>query len=80
MGNGIGKPIGDVDFFVNGGYNQPGCITNTCCHNWSYEIFTASLNVPFSGSKCISMTQVLLNTCQGRSFILGGADMTKGEK
>lgn len=80
FGNGIGTAIGHSDFFVNGGFNQPGCLTNSCCHRRSWEIFEASLHPQFVhlGFRCDSMIQVNLNTCRGLTLHMGDATINKG--
>lgn len=80
FGTGIGQAIGHADFFVNGGFSQPGCLTNTCCHKRAWELFAASLNSQYKylGFQCDSMIQVNFNTCRGRTLHMGDADINKG--
>ncbi|KAI5651298.1 lipase domain-containing protein [Phthorimaea operculella] len=42
-GLGIGSDLGNVDFYVNGGNSQPGCLTSICDHNRAWEVFAASI-------------------------------------
>lgn len=42
-GAGIGIPIGNADFFANGGTSQPGCLTNTCSHMRAVEYYMESI-------------------------------------
>lgn len=74
LGNGLGTAIGDVDFFMNGGSNQPGCLTHSCSHNRAYEVFAASLirQNPILGYPCSSNLQLSLNRCSGRTIEVGG--------
>ena len=39
IGAGIGAAICDSDFFPNGGESQPGCLTNTCSHGRSVDLY-----------------------------------------
>ncbi|KAF9412368.1 hypothetical protein HW555_009113 [Spodoptera exigua] len=76
---GIGDPIGNVNFYVNGGNNQPGCILHSCCHDRSFELFAASMSNPnLRGYRCSSMTQMNLNLCRGDGLELGGTEISKG--
>lgn len=78
LGYGIGREIGHVDFFINRGANQPICLTNLCNHNRAWEVFSASLKYDhFIGNRCITFEEVGLNTCEGFSFRLGGAEVLK---
>lgn len=42
-GLGIGEPIGDADFWPNGGGSQVGCLTNTCSHLRAVELYVESI-------------------------------------
>ncbi|KAJ2949528.1 hypothetical protein O0L34_g15449 [Tuta absoluta] len=77
-GLGIGKPIGDADFFPNGGVSQPGCLTNICNHNRAWEFFAASVTYDhLVGLRCNSNLQVTLNTCRGPALKMGNSDLNK---
>ncbi|XP_050561712.1 pancreatic triacylglycerol lipase-like isoform X2 [Spodoptera frugiperda] len=78
LANGIGDRMGDVDFYANGGNNQPGCYSHSCCHDRAFELFAASMINPLlSGRGCNSMSQMNLNLCRGSSLRLGGIELSK---
>nr|ACD37365.1 pancreatic lipase 3 [Mamestra configurata] len=78
LANGIGTAIGDVDFYVNGGNNQPGCLSHSCSHNRAFEVFAASIsNNNLVGRACNSFTQVNLNLCRGDKLKLGDTHLSK---
>ncbi|CAG9578919.1 unnamed protein product [Danaus chrysippus] len=76
---GVGDAIGDVDFYVNGGTHQPGCLLNNfCSHNRAWEVFAASLtNAHLIGNQCNTWLQVTLNTCRGFTLQMGRNDLFK---
>lgn len=51
---GMKKAIGKVDFYVNGGKHQPGCLTDRCHHSRSVKLFMESLenNNNFFATRC----------------------------
>ncbi|XP_050426670.1 pancreatic lipase-related protein 3-like [Adelges cooleyi] len=40
---GIEQPCGHLDFYPNGGSQQPNCIFSSCSHSRAYELFTESI-------------------------------------
>ncbi|XP_026733233.1 pancreatic triacylglycerol lipase-like [Trichoplusia ni] len=76
--NGIGVSLGNIDFFANGGSNQPGCFSNSCSHERAYELFAASMiNPKLVGYPCTSTTQLNLNRCNGLPVRLGTNELYK---
>ncbi|KAI5651299.1 lipase domain-containing protein [Phthorimaea operculella] len=77
-GLGLGNPIGDVDFFPNGGISQPGCLTNICNHNRAWELFAASVKYDhLVGFRCNNNLQISLNNCRGPALRMGNAALDK---
>ncbi|XP_076289001.1 pancreatic triacylglycerol lipase-like [Lasioglossum baleicum] len=69
-------PIGDIDFYPNGGSLQPGCMTNTCSHLRAYKYFAESINSTpgFVAVKCNSYANFLEGKCRSNTkAILGGS-------
>ncbi|CAG9790951.1 unnamed protein product [Diatraea saccharalis] len=76
---GIGYSIGDVDFFPNGGNNQPGCFTTSICsHNRAWRVFAATVSYNhLEGRSCSNILQINLNTCRGDRLRMGNGELYK---
>ncbi|XP_049868437.1 lipase member I-like [Pectinophora gossypiella] len=75
-GIGMGTPIGNVDFFPNGGTLQPGCghrtIDNECNHRRAYELFAASIHgVSLIGQRCPQNVEISSGNCRGYDLAMG---------
>ncbi|CAH2076731.1 unnamed protein product, partial [Iphiclides podalirius] len=80
LSNGLGIAIGDVDFFPNGGSNQPGCLlSSTCSHNRAWELFAATLRVDneLVGNGCASARQLKWDRCNGDPLKMGTNEYSK---
>ncbi|XP_045775464.1 pancreatic triacylglycerol lipase-like isoform X1 [Maniola jurtina] len=78
VGLGIGLPVGDVDFFPNGGASQPGCFDHFCNHNRAWQLFAATLTYNhLVGRQCSSMMQVNTNNCRGNELRMGNHILDK---
>ncbi|XP_028155816.1 pancreatic triacylglycerol lipase-like [Ostrinia furnacalis] len=79
---GYDHPLGDLDFYPNGGSFQPGCATDvSCSHTYAYAFYAESLTseltngAKFVGTKCDSYEQAITMSCSGaRDAIFGGTE------
>jgi pancreatic triacylglycerol lipase len=63
-GAGIGAPIGDADFWPNGGTSQPGCLTNTCAHLRAVDYYVESIqNNGFFALGCPARDDISSRRC-----------------
>lgn len=70
---GILEPLGDADFYPNGGMRQPGCgkdIAGVCSHERAHIYFAEALQSKqgFWSSKCESMEKVKDDVCDSSSI------------
>ncbi|XP_058467025.1 phospholipase A1-like isoform X1 [Malaya genurostris] len=75
--SGYPHPIGQVDFYINYGKKQPGCLTESCSHGRSIEIFIESLaeqSKGFWGARCDDYNELKAKTCYNlkQQAFLGG--------
>ncbi|KAF7267019.1 hypothetical protein GWI33_019725 [Rhynchophorus ferrugineus] len=76
---GIDYSAGDVDFWPNGGYGQPGCnvdVFGACCHKRSYYYQIESLyDNQFYARKCDSLENYIAGKCANNTgALMGGID------
>lgn len=80
---GIQTPIGDADYYINGGEKQPGCgfdILRICSHSRAFELFAESINSPdgFWSMPC-NLEELNNKNCSrpGVTGMMGDIDMDK---
>ncbi|KAG5675550.1 hypothetical protein PVAND_005446 [Polypedilum vanderplanki] len=73
---GLLVPTGHADFFVNGGFNQPGCLQQTemsassCNHDRAPAYYAESINsdIGFWGYQCAHWYFYVLGLCNGDEY------------
>ncbi|XP_062555876.1 pancreatic triacylglycerol lipase-like [Armigeres subalbatus] len=85
---GFYKPLGDANFYPNGGHSQPGCgvdLIGWCAHarSWIYFAESVTNSLGFQATKCVSFEALMAGKCDsGRSAIIrmGGEPSNHGQQ
>lgn len=83
---GYDYPLGDLDFYPNGGSAQNGCgATVSCSHIYSYAFYAESITsaasggTQFVGTECESYEQAIALQCAGATdVVFGGLESKEG--
>ncbi|XP_053685620.1 pancreatic triacylglycerol lipase-like [Sabethes cyaneus] len=82
---GFDLPLGDANFYPNGGRSQPGCgidIAGNCAHSRAHELFAESVSTTagFRATRCASHDEVLQGGCTstGAGALMGGEPSNHG--
>ncbi|VVC41779.1 Triacylglycerol lipase family,Lipase/vitellogenin,Lipase, N-terminal,Alpha/Beta [Cinara cedri] len=82
--NGIYDPLGDIDFYPNGGKRQPNCnisVTGSCNHAKSYHYFAQSIwaKEDFVATNCTSWRDYLKGRCNNSDTTYMGEYVDKNQ-
>ncbi|XP_057658586.1 pancreatic lipase-related protein 2-like [Diorhabda carinulata] len=77
---GFGEPVGDADYFPNGGSSQPGCgwdLIGTCAHSRAYALYAESLGSEgFISRRCKSFDEYKKGRCENtQKSVMGGFEL-----
>ncbi|XP_050342028.1 lipase member H-like [Nymphalis io] len=71
-------PLGDADFYPNGGSSMPGCLINVCSHSKGYEYMADSVKYNnLNANECNNLNDVKRNRCNGDLYPMGNSDLNK---